>query len=674
MANELQVEMGASLKGLKKGLTDAQSDIKGFSGKVGKLTDGVSKSFDGIGSTIAGVVSAGAIIGLGKQILQTTAEFEKFRAVLGNTLGSQAIASLKLKEISDFASKTPFGVAELTGAFIKLANQGFKPTGDEMRKLGDLASSTGKSFDQLAEAIIDAQTGEYERLKEFGVRAKDAGENVIFTFKGVQTTVTKSSEAIRGYITALGDAEGVTGSMAVISQTLTGKISNLGDTWDQMLVSVGANTSGVFSGAIDVMNQAIDKITDYNKKVNAASKFKLDASIADRLQGLVSRKTTTSELKLENILGIEADVSKQVSGFLAAAKSAKDFNNAIRDLQAQAKRDIAGIKDINYAKAIAAQYIEGMKALKDARVKFLEDQGKGPEASFGGTKEKKKTPADILKQLGIELNTIQVTGIAAGDTFAKGFEQSISANKKAIGELLEIGAPSFVGKLAEDIKKLTPVTEGLKVQMAGVADSVTGSMKSINTTNLIPFEQGLKDIAARMPQWISPMVETLNKFNEDVSRVLNDNIGAAFQGIGESIGEAFASGTNVVTSLGATLLSTLGAVLGQLGQMAIAAGVALLAIKASFKTLGGAGAIAAGVALIALAGVVKARSTKLGNSMGSGGGMGSPGGSFDVPTGRSAQVSTSAPSSGEYVFKIYGNDLIAVLNRSGKSLSAYKIG
>lgn len=102
----------------------------------------------------------------------------------------------------------------LTGVFVKLANAGFRPTGQQMTKLGDLASSTGKQMDQLAEAIIDAQTGEFERLKEFGIRAKDAGDSVIFTYKGVQTTVEKTSGSIRDYIVSLGDAEGVSGSMA----------------------------------------------------------------------------------------------------------------------------------------------------------------------------------------------------------------------------------------------------------------------------------------------------------------------------------------------------------------------------------------------------------------------------------------------------------------------------
>ena len=76
-----------------------------------------------------------------------------------------------------------------------------------MRKLGDLASSTGKDFDQLAEAIIDAQTGEFERLKEFGIRASKQGDEVKFTFKEVETQVDFTADSIRDYVLSLGDDE-----------------------------------------------------------------------------------------------------------------------------------------------------------------------------------------------------------------------------------------------------------------------------------------------------------------------------------------------------------------------------------------------------------------------------------------------------------------------------------
>ena len=165
----IEIPIGAPLGQLDKDLRGAKSKLNNFTksadSSVGKFASGANAALKTVALSIGGALSVGAFVSFGKEVLAVTAEFEKFGAVLGNTLGSNALAKLKLKEIQDFAAKTPFGVNELTASFVKLANQGFKPTGDDMRKLGDLASSTGKSFDQLAEAILDAKTGEFERLK-----------------------------------------------------------------------------------------------------------------------------------------------------------------------------------------------------------------------------------------------------------------------------------------------------------------------------------------------------------------------------------------------------------------------------------------------------------------------------------------------------------------------------
>ena len=134
---------------------------------------------------------------------------------------------------------TPFSVAELSGAFVKLTNYGLKPSMEAMRQYGDLASAVGKGFDQLAEAVADATTGEFERLKEFGIKSKKEGDKVTFTFKEQATEVDFTADAIENYITSLGDLEGVSGSMAAISETLGGKVSNLGDSFDSLLNTIG---------------------------------------------------------------------------------------------------------------------------------------------------------------------------------------------------------------------------------------------------------------------------------------------------------------------------------------------------------------------------------------------------------------------------------------------------
>ena len=265
MANEkLIVELTAQIQGLKAGLDSASAQLTKFNDKTNNTGKNAEKDFDAIGSAaskvggiVAGAFAIGSVVSFGQGIIAATSEFQKFEAVLSNTLGSSSAAQLALSQIQQFAATTPFQINELTGAFVKLANQGFTPNIAQMRLLGDLASSTGKSFDQLAEAILDAQTGEFERLKEFGVRAAVAGDQVTFTFKGIKTQVDNTSEAIRGYVLSLGAAEGVSGSMEKISNTLGGRISNVQDSFTQLQTTIGQINGGALFTFVGLLQQAL---------------------------------------------------------------------------------------------------------------------------------------------------------------------------------------------------------------------------------------------------------------------------------------------------------------------------------------------------------------------------------------------------------------------------------
>jgi len=255
--SELKVAIGADLSKLSAQLSSMESKI----GKAGKSSaSSFGSAMAGLAKTVATVFSVQAIVAFERKIIELGSEFQKFEAILTTSLGDNSLAAGAMVMIQDFASKTPFSVRELTDSFVKLTNQGFKPTEKELRKLGDLASSTGKNFDQLAEALIDAQVGEFERLKEFGVKAQTEGDKVKFTFKGVTTEVDKTSASIKDYILSLGDIEGVSGSMAAISNTLGGSISNLGDSFDQLLVTL-SNTQGGLYGFFTGLSEAIQGVT-----------------------------------------------------------------------------------------------------------------------------------------------------------------------------------------------------------------------------------------------------------------------------------------------------------------------------------------------------------------------------------------------------------------------------
>lgn len=270
----------------KKAGQDTANSLRKASGEADKLSKSTKASqfamnqlggvASKVGGMVAGAFAVSSLISFGSSVINITKEFQKFEAVLTNTLGSSSAAQIALIKIQDFAAKTPFSVSELTESFVKLANQGFIPTTNQLRQLGDLASSTGKSFDQLTEAIIDAQTGEFERLKEFGIRAQKEGDKVTFTFKNVKTQVDFTNDSIQKYILGLGNLQGVTGSMAAVSQTLGGQISNLGDSYDQLLVTMGNKSTGVFSSIVSGLS---DVLTAFNRFMKGAEQLEKESHL-----------------------------------------------------------------------------------------------------------------------------------------------------------------------------------------------------------------------------------------------------------------------------------------------------------------------------------------------------------------------------------------------------------
>jgi hypothetical protein len=176
---------------------------------------------------------------------------------------------------------------------------------------------------------------------------------------------------------------------------------------------------------------------------------------------------------------------------------------------------------------------------------------------------------------------------------------------------------------------------------------------------------------------LTAFVLRLAQFNSEVAGVIE---GGAQQTLGDfafAIGDALASGGNVVKAAGAALLGGLAGVLNQLGQLAIGTGLAIAGIKKALQTLNPAVAIGAGVALIALAGFVSSKAKSLGGSSGGGaggGGGGSSVGSSGVGGGSSfsggAQgglFEQNRDVSGEFVVK--GNDLVYVLGQANNKIN-----
>ncbi|WP_274363711.1 hypothetical protein [Paenibacillus thermotolerans] len=138
------------------------------------LANGVrtaATAFSGTAATFATVAS-----GMG---INAASGLENYRLTLETVLQDTKKAGDLMKWASQFANITPFETDQVVEGTVRLAAYGIEAR-STMGAIGDMAAVMNKDLMQAIEAVADAQTGELERLKEFGITKamieKKAGE------------------------------------------------------------------------------------------------------------------------------------------------------------------------------------------------------------------------------------------------------------------------------------------------------------------------------------------------------------------------------------------------------------------------------------------------------------------------------------------------------------------
>jgi len=224
---------------------------------------------------LAGAVGFGALF---KSVLQTGAAFEDYAATLKVVLGDQEKANKALEWIQEFAKTTPYEVRQLTESFVRLAAYGIKGE-DVLGTLGDTAAAMGKDIMQAVEALADAQTGEFERLKEFGVKAmqitkanakkfnaslEQVGETALaYTDKNgkeMYKIVDRNNRAIVTSTLMSIFNERYAGAMAERSKTMSGMLSNLADNYTDFQKRVADKVMPLVREALDNVLEGIKQL------------------------------------------------------------------------------------------------------------------------------------------------------------------------------------------------------------------------------------------------------------------------------------------------------------------------------------------------------------------------------------------------------------------------------
>ena len=254
--------------GVMKGVAGS---IQAVESKAQALASGGLNSLKGGFEKLGGAVKLGATaLGgfaaiAGGIALKSAASMETMNIALETAFaGNQQAAQEAGKAITEFATKTPYELQEVMTGFIKLKNMGLDPSQRALTAYGNTASAMGKGLNDMVEAVADAATGEFERLKEFGIRASKQGDQVKFTFKGVEKTVGNSSAEIEKYLIGLGETN-FAGGMEKQSQSLSGLMSTLKDTISLTLGQLAKDT-----GLLDGVKFAVTALTNALAKIDPA--------------------------------------------------------------------------------------------------------------------------------------------------------------------------------------------------------------------------------------------------------------------------------------------------------------------------------------------------------------------------------------------------------------------
>lgn len=271
---DLLVRIGADTSELRKQLNATKRQMNSaFGGAALDLSKGI----------VAGAAAAGAAIGgLGVYAVKLASQMENTKIAFTTMLGSAEKAGAFIKDLQNFAAKTPFEFKGLTESASQMMAYGIaaKDVIPTLTAVGNAVAAVGGGQDKIARVTTalgqmyakgTVQAEEMRQLTEAGIPAWELLAKTLNTdVSGAMDMVSKrqvsAANGVAGLVSGMNERFG--GMMEKQSKTVTGAFSNLMDGLEVAAISAGTkisqslNLAGVLSGLadkIDQVNQVIQK-------------------------------------------------------------------------------------------------------------------------------------------------------------------------------------------------------------------------------------------------------------------------------------------------------------------------------------------------------------------------------------------------------------------------------
>jgi len=408
----------------------ADRRLKGMSTSGGSAERATSRLMGSFTKLLGPLTAAVAVIGTFNKLISVQREFGVLNAGLITATGSTEKAAVAFEALNDFATQTPYGLQQAVEGFTKLVNLGLEPSERAMVSYGNTASAMGKDLNQMIEAVADAATGEFERLKEFGIKAKQEGDKVSLTFRGTTTTIGNNAKEIEGYLMALGENE-FASAMATRMDSLDGAIAGLGDSWDGLWRTISQQGIGdAITDAVNVASEALEGLTDMIASGEMQGYLKA-IMIAFRDWGTDIEMTVSLITEwLKDTFGEWGDEGLAVVEFLIDAF--KQFPQNVRAMiQILVVEFLSGF---NAIRAYAQAFVDGVKAIFTDDT--FADAGSRLQSSLDGiAASRADSIAQIMGERQATINAVE-DQITATKKLRKEYDDAAAARRAAGGDRL----------------------------------------------------------------------------------------------------------------------------------------------------------------------------------------------------------------------------------------------
>ena len=471
--------------------------FKSVKGSLGGLKNAVFS----VQGAIAGIVG-GAVVGT---IVNANKSFQSLQASLITFTGSAEAAAAQFEVLQKFAATTPFALEEVVGGFNKLIARGINPSIESLTAFGNIASGTGKSLDQFIEAVADAAVGEFERLKEFGIKAASEGDKVSLTFGGVTKTIGKNSQEMLTYLEQLGQTK-FAGSIERQANTIGGAFSNFGDSISTLSVAIGE------AGLNDFL---VETTREMSRLINVTTQAtKANLGLIDVI-GITLREAFSGATESLKVYRKELETLKRGRSILEfLGLDLTNSNQEIEDVRKkinillESERNAAGISGFTPRRAITAP----VKALPVSTV----------------SKEQQKE-IDAYNKSIIDAEVHWAGAMTGSERNARNRLKVIEDTKKALDDLkvAQTGGfydPAQRGKrqntLPAELEVIKETLEASKSPLQQYAESVDNVQASLQNVAL----SGLKSMEDALVGLVNGTMSAKDAFRSMASSIINDLI------------------------------------------------------------------------------------------------------------------------------------------------------